>query len=64
MKTVISNNDGFKHIVELKEIEHPTGYSLLKFSTEWDYARRDGSEQKKFEIFLTAQERINLKNLL
>ena len=64
MKTIISNNDGFKYIVEIKEVEKPQGYTKLTFSTEWDHARRDGSEQKQFEVFLTAQQRANLKDLL
>jgi hypothetical protein len=64
MKTVISNNNGFKYLVEVKEIEYPKGNTHLKFTTEWDGARRDGSEQKKFEIFLTEQQRANLKDIL
>jgi hypothetical protein len=64
MKTIISNNDGFKYLVEVKEVDSPKGYTKLCFTTEWDHARRDGSEQKKFEIFLTSQQRANLKDLL
>jgi hypothetical protein len=64
MKTIISNNDGFKYLVEVNKISNPAGYTHLKFSTEWDGARRDGSEQKKFEIFLTGQQLANLKDLL
>lgn len=64
MKTVISNNDGFKYLVEVSNISTPDGYTHLKFSTEWDGARRNGSEQKKFEIFLTGQQLANLKDML
>ena len=64
MKTIISNNDGFKYIVEIDKMSFPEGYTKLAFSTEWDHARRDGSEQKQFEIFLTEQQLANLKDLL
>jgi len=64
MKAVISNNEGYKYLVEVKELDHPNGYTHVKFSTEWDSARRNGSEQIKFELFLTEQQRANLKDLL
>jgi hypothetical protein len=64
MKAVISNNEGFKHFVEVQEVSSPIGYTHLKFSTEWDGALRDGGEQTKFEVFLTPQQRANLKDLL
>ena len=64
MKTVISSNDGFRTIVEVKSVPHPTGYVELKFSTEWDHARRDGSEQIKYRLLLSQSELKNLKDIL
>ena len=64
MKSTIIDNDGYRYLVEVKEIDHPNGYTHVKFSTERDGATRDGSEQKKFELFLTEQQRANLKDLL
>lgn len=64
MKTVISNNDGFKHIVELRKVAKPEGHTQVRFLTEWDNARRDGSEQVQFEILLSPDQLKNLKDLL
>jgi hypothetical protein len=64
MKTIISTTDGFKTIVEVKSVKRPGGYSELKFSTEWDGARRDGSEQVQYRVVLSPSELKNLKDLL
>ncbi len=64
MKTVISGTDGFKTIVEVKSVQRPAGYSELKFSTEWDGARRDGSEQVQYRLLLSPSQLKNLKDLL
>ena len=64
MKTIISEVDGFKTIVELKPVSTPAGYTELKFSTEWDRARRDGSEQVKYRLLLNQQQLKNLKDIL
>ena len=64
MRSVINDNDGFKTIVEVKEVEHPPGYMLLQFSTEWEGARRDGSEQVKYRLLLSKSQIKNLKDLL
>jgi len=64
MKSTIVDNNGYRYLVEIKEIEYPKGYKHVKFSTEWDDARRDGSEQKKFELFLSPTQLANLKDLL
>jgi hypothetical protein len=31
MKTIVSETDGFKTLVEIKSVLHPQGYSELKF---------------------------------
>ena len=64
MKTIVSETDGFKTLVEIKSVLHPQGYSELKFSTEWDGARRDGSEQIQYRLLLSPLELKNLKDLL
>ena len=64
MKTVISETDGFKTLVEVKSVKRPAGYVELKFSTEWEGARRDGSEQVQYRLLLSALQLKNLKDLL
>jgi hypothetical protein len=64
MKTIVSETDGFNTLVEIKSVLHPKGYSELKFSTEWDGARRDGSEQIQYRLLLSPLELKNLKDLL
>jgi len=64
MKTVISDTDGFRHIIELREVVKPEGYTQIRFLTEWDHARRDGSAQVQHEIILSPIQLKNLKDLL
>jgi hypothetical protein len=64
MKTVINETDGFKTLVEVKPMLHPAGYMELKFSTEWEHARRDGSEQVQYRVVLSPLQVKNLKDLL
>lgn len=64
MKTIVSETDGFKTLVEIRSVIHPEGYSELKFSTEWDGARRDGSEQIQYRLLLSQEQLKNLKDLL
>ena len=64
MKTIISETDGFKTLVEIKSVAHPAGYVELKFSTEWEHARRDGSEQIKYRLLLSPLQLKNLKDLI
>ena len=64
MKAIISETDGFKTIVEITEVANPADLVELKFSTEWDRARRDGSEQVQYRLLLNPAQRKNLKDLL
>jgi hypothetical protein len=64
MKTVINETDGFRHCVEIKDCARPRGYKQIQFTTEWDGARRDGSERVQFELVLSPVELANLKDLL
>jgi hypothetical protein len=64
MKTVISSNDGFNTIVEIKNVMSPDGYKQIKFSSEWDHARRDGSEQVQYTLLLSPTQLKNLKDIL
>ena len=64
MKTVISSNDGFNTIVEVLGVAHPVGYKQIRFSTEWEKARRDGSEQVQYTLLLSPLQIKNLKDIL
>jgi hypothetical protein len=64
LKTVISSNDGFNTIVEIKNVMSPIGYKQIKFSSEWDHARRDGSEQVQYTLVLSPTQLKNLKDIL
>ena len=64
MKAVINNTDGFKTIVELREVVHPQGYVQVRFLTEWDNARRDIGEHVQYEMLLSPAQLKNLKDIL
>jgi hypothetical protein len=64
LKTVVTSNDGFHTIVEIKDVMRPTGYKQIKFSSEWDHARRDGSEQVQYTLVLSPTQLKNLKDIL
>jgi hypothetical protein len=63
-RKIISDNEGFKTIVELSEISRPSNHVQLKFLTEWDGAKRDGSEQVQYTMILSSEQRQMLKELL
>ena len=64
MKTVINDTEGFKTILEIRDVMRPKGYKQIRFSTEWDHARRDGSEQVQYTLLLSPAQLKNLKDLL
>ncbi len=64
MKTVINDNDGFRTILEIRDVTKPAGHKQIRFLTEWDHARRDGSAQTQFELVLSPAQVANLKDLL
>ena len=64
MKTVISENDGYKTIVEMRQVSNPAGHTHLRFLTQWDHAKVPKEEQVKFEIILSPNQIKNLKDLL
>jgi hypothetical protein len=64
MKTVISDNSGFRTIVEIKPVTRPAGHVQVKFSTEWEHARRDGTEQVQYTLILSEAQLKNLRDLL
>lgn len=64
MRTVISETDGFKVILEQRPVIRPKGYTQIRFLTEWTNARRDGSEQVQYELTLSPLQLKNLKDLL
>ena len=64
MKTVISDNSGFRTIVEIKPVTRPAGHVQIKFSTEWDHARRDRTEQVQYSLILSQAQLNDLRDLL
>ena len=64
MKAIIHETDGFRHLVEIRDCVRPAGYKQIRFTTEWDGARRDGSEQVQFELVLSPTQLANLKDLM
>lgn len=64
MKNVISDNDGFKTIVELLPCSKPQGHVMLRFSTVWEKARSIVHEQTQYELLLNEHQLKNLKDLL
>jgi hypothetical protein len=64
MKTVINETQGFKTILEVRDVLRPAGYKQIRFSTEWEHARRDGSEQVQYTLVLSPAQIKNLKDLL
>jgi hypothetical protein len=63
-RKIISDNDGFKTIVELIDVSKPQNHVQIRFLTEWDHARRDGSEQVQYSMILSSEQRQILKELL
>lgn len=64
MRKIISDNDGFKTIVEIVDLTKPDAYKQVRFVTEWDHARRDGSEQVQYTVVLSPEQRAALKEML
>lgn len=64
MRKVISDNDGFKTILEVIDLAKPSGHKQIRFLTEWDHARRDGSEQVQYTLVLSPEQQSVLKELL
>jgi len=64
MRTTISKTDGFRTIVEVTDISKPADHVQIRFLTEWDHARRDGSEQVQYRVVLSPLELKTLKDLL
>lgn len=64
MRTIISETDGFKIIVEVTDVNKPVDHVQIRFLTEWDRARRDGSEQVQYSVTLSRAQLKNLKDVL
>jgi len=64
MKAIINETDGFRHLVEIRDCARPAGYKQIRFITEWDRAKRDGSKQIQFELVLSPAQLANLKDIL
>ena len=64
MRTTISETDGFRTIMEVTRVARPAGHVQIRFLTEWDHARRDGTEQVQYSVTLSRAQLKNLKDVL
>jgi len=64
MRTTISETDGFRTIMEVTDITKPADHVQIRFLTEWDHARRDGTEQVQYSVTLSRAQLKNLKDVL
>lgn len=65
-KQAIINQDSFCTFLEIKRlsIESHKGCYALKFSTTFSNAKEPAAEQTKYQLFLTQQEFLKLKDLI
>lgn len=65
MKTLISNNGGYKLFAELKEIPLSKDHEHeLRFTTVYEDAKDPNDEQVKFQIILDEEALSNLTDLI
>ena len=64
MKTLISNNGGYKMFAEIINPVRDIGQRQLKFTTQWEDSKNPEEFQNKFECMLTEEEFKRLKDIL
>ena len=64
MKTLISENGGYKMFVEVIEPIRDVGKVQLKFTTQWAGSSTPDEFNNKFEAMLTKEEIQRLKDFL
>ena len=64
MKSLISDNGGYKVYAEVNEYLRSNGNVELKFSTVYDHAKDPEHAEAKFKMILTPEQRKALKDLL
>ena len=65
MKTLISNNGGYKLIVEVTDpIKHTDGDVQIRFLTQYEDAKNPDELHVKFGAVLTKEQRQTLKDIL
>lgn len=64
MKTMISDTNGYRVIAEIREVQNPDNLVQLRFLTQWTDAKDPLALQKRFEMFLTPEQRQTLKEML
>lgn len=62
MRTLISNNNGYKTYVEKNDYLRSNGNKQIRFLTVWEDAKDPTGEQVKFEMFLTPEQQKKLKD--
>lgn len=64
MKTLLSENGGYRVYVELNDFVRSNGSTELKFISTYDSSKNPEYEQTKFAIILTPEQRRILKDIL
>jgi hypothetical protein len=65
MKTLISNNGGYKLFVEVGDpIKHTDGDVQIRFLTQYEDAKNPDELHVKFAAVLTKEQRQTLKDIL
>jgi hypothetical protein len=64
MKTLISNNGGYKLYAEIVKPVRDVGQVQLRFTSQWNTAKNPDEFQTRFETMLTVKELSVLKSML
>ena len=64
MKTKLSVVNGYHTYAYFEPVNHPDGYYSLKITSQWETATDPEAEQVKFNMLLSPDALVNLKDLL
>lgn len=64
MKTLISDNNGYKIFAQVTKLSQPDNLTQVRFSTQWDNAKNPEEFQVKCEMFLDNEALARLKAVL
>jgi hypothetical protein len=64
MKIQLQDNDGFHTYGYLEPVENPSGYYVLRITTQWETAKDPKAEQVKLTMFLSPDALNNLRTLI
>jgi hypothetical protein len=63
-KLITETQDGYRVYADLFSVPDPSGYTMLKITTQWDNAKNPEDEQVKFTQLLSPTALENLYQLL